>query len=652
VCGVFAAAAGQVGVGFGLDCGHDGEIKAARQRRASLCYAKSFAVPRVGLRAAIGVFANAINGLFGTVAPMTERDREFRVRPGRIRSARLGSPKTFLSRVLRAAKTAGHYSPTSRGIAPGRSGFGRGRIAFSRSRLFSPARRVVIKARVVRHQGRAFRSAPLSAHVGYLKREGVTRDGARAEMFDARSDRADDAAFSRRCADDRHHFRFIVSPEDAADLTDLRAFTRDLVRQMEADLDTRLDWIAVDHWNTDNPHVHLLVRGVDERGADLVVSRDYISRGLRSRAEDLVAIELGPRPDHAIQTALEREVTAERWTRLDGEIRFLSNEAGYVDLRPDRGMAEGTDTRRLMIGRLQHLERMGLATAAGPAEWMIAPEAERRLRDLGLRGDIIKTMHQAFTRRGQDRSPVNYAIDGAAPAAPIIGRLVDTGLHDELSGEAYAVIDGVDGRAHHVRFRGIEAFAHAPPRGGIVEVRRLGGPETARTTLVLAGRSDLELAAQVRAPGATWLDYRLVERTRMPLSAAGFGGEVKDALAARANYLADHGLARRDGGRIVPQRNLLDTLRTAELDQTGARLSAETGRPYVKAASGDAIAGIYRERVTLTSGRFAMIDNGLGFQLVPWSPQIDARIGQALTGVAGDNGAVTWSLGRKRGLAL
>ena len=75
--------------------------------------------------------------------------------------------------------------------------------------------------------------------------------------------------------------------------------------------------MAVDHWNTDNPHVHLLVRGVDETGADLVISRDYISCGLRSRAEDLVSIELGPRPDHAIRSALEQEVDADRWTRLD-----------------------------------------------------------------------------------------------------------------------------------------------------------------------------------------------------------------------------------------------------------------------------------------------------------------------------------------------
>jgi hypothetical protein len=238
---------------------------------------------------------------------VTVGDSELRIRPGRIRSTRAPTPKSFIDQVLRAAKKAENTSSQTavgrRSAVYGRSTFGRGRLAFGRSRLFSTTRRVVVKARVVRHKGRAFRSAPLTAHLSYLKRDGVTR----AEMFDARSDRADGAGFAERCQDDRHHFRFIVSPEDAGEMTDLRAFTRDLAKQIEIDLGTRLDWVAVDHWNTDNPHVHLPIRGVDEEGADLVISRDYISRGLRSRAEELVAIELGPKPEQEIRNSFERE---------------------------------------------------------------------------------------------------------------------------------------------------------------------------------------------------------------------------------------------------------------------------------------------------------------------------------------------------------
>src|SRR5258708_7244605 len=281
---------------------------------------------------------------------MSDGDSDFRIRPGRIKTTRAPKAKSFLNQVLRAAKKAGHAAaPASGRRAPGygRSTFGRGRGSFSRSRLFSSARRVVVKARVVRHQGRSFRSAPLSAHLSYLKRGGVNRDGEKGMMFDAGSDRADDLAFTERCEDDRHHFRLIVSPEDAGEMTDLKAFTRDLARQMEVDLGTRLDWVAVDHWNTDNSHVHLLVRGVDQTGADLVISRDYISRGLRSRADELASIELGPKPEHEIRNALEKEIAAERWTRLDVEIRMAADETGAIDLRPDNPGAADPEIRRL-----------------------------------------------------------------------------------------------------------------------------------------------------------------------------------------------------------------------------------------------------------------------------------------------------------------
>src|SRR5690606_15944921 len=82
----------------------------------------------------------------------------------------------------------------------------------------------------------------------------------------------------------RHHFRFIVSPDDTLEMSDLKSFTRDLVGQMEKDLGTRLDWVAVDHWNTEHPHVHLIVRGVRDDGQDLVISRDYLKEGMRDRA--------------------------------------------------------------------------------------------------------------------------------------------------------------------------------------------------------------------------------------------------------------------------------------------------------------------------------------------------------------------------------
>ena len=574
------------------------------------------------------------------------RDEDFRIRPGRIRDGgrRSGArARSFVGQVLQAANRAGGQGQGPRASAGSR--FGRGRGAAIASALRNPNRRVAVKVRVVRHHGARYRAAPVDLHLRYLKREGVDREGRDARMFDAGSEAADDRAFASRCEDDRHHFRFMVSPEDAGELESLRETTRDLMAQAERDLGTRLDWIAVDHWNTDNPHVHVLVRGVADDGADLVISRDYISHGLRARAEELVSLELGPRSEREISAMLERQVTSERWTGLDQALRRLADhDDGRVDLRPGAPDPD-SDMRRLLLGRAQVLERLGLAEPEGPATWRLRPDHEPTLRALGERGDIIKALHRAM---GEHRAAAELAPDGEQSANPILGRLVGRGLHDEVGGTAFVVIDGVDGRAHHVRLPSLDAAGDTPV-GGLVEFRPSG---EAKGLGLLLHRSDLSLAEQVKAGGATWLDRQLVAREPAPLATTGFGAEVRTALDARVEHLAGEGLARRAGSGRVFAKDLIQTLRTRELAAVAARLSAESGLAWQPAAEGDAIAGQYRQRLSLASGRFAMIDDGLGFQLVPWSQQLERHLGKSVTGALTPGGGVDWSLGRSRGLSL
>jgi type IV secretory pathway VirD2 relaxase len=582
---------------------------------------------------------------------MSARDDDLRIRPGRVRDGGRGAKaKSFVAQVMRAAQKAGHVGPRL-GRGAGRSTFGRGRSATAAASLRSPSRRVLVKTRIVRHRGARFRAASLASHAAYLKRDGVSRSGEPARMFDGSDDEADVQAFASRCEEDRHHFRFIVSPEDAQELTDLRTTTRELMAQMSQDLGTRLDWVAVDHWNTDNPHVHILVRGRADDGADLVVSRDYISRGLRGRAEALVELELGPRTEKEIRRGLERDAAADRFTALDGALRAAADETGgVVDLRPGAPTSGDPELRRLMIGRAKHLERLGLVEPIGPAQWELKAGLEDRLRELGSRGDIIKTMHRAFARQGLNRG-ADVALHAEADAPPIVGRLVERGLHDELAGSAYAVIDGVDGRAHHVRVSDMDATGDAVP-GAIVEVRRFAD-RTGRTRVALAVRSDLSLAEQVAAPGATWLDRQLVSKAPSDLADAGFGREARTALDARADHLANEGLASRQGQqRVVFARDLLDTLRQRELAGVTSRLAAETGLEHRPHAAGENVGGTYRQQVRLGSGRFAMLDDGLGFQLVPWSPSIEQHLGKHVSGVVAPGGGIEWSFGRKRGLSL
>ncbi|AXU18456.1 type VI secretion protein [Novosphingobium sp. THN1] len=579
------------------------------------------------------------------------KDDDFEIRPGRSRDQGMPASRkatSLVGQVLKASRRSGATPLARRSGKPAGTGrYGRGRAAALRARRSPYQRRVVIKARVVRHKGARFRAAPLALHVSYLERDGVTRDHERGQLFDAGGDNADGEAFAQRCADDRHHFRFIVSPEDATELADLRTFTRELMDDMARDLGTPVDWVAVDHWNTDNPHVHVLVRGRTADGADLIIDRDYIREGMRARAEERVTIELGPRNERDIHRAMAREVSAERWTGLDRQLRTMQDRAEVIDLRP----AADQDRRRqaLLVGRVNTLARMGLAGETGPGRWMLRGDAEKTLRDLEMRGDVIKTIHRSMAENGWRSDLSRLAIHDQPPSDPIIGRLASRGLHDELSGKAFAVVDGIDGRTHHLRFNDLEATSDARP-GGIVELRhwtdRKGQGHAALTV-----RSDLGLAEQVTAKGATWLDQQLVAK-EPTAHGPGFGREVEEALQQRAERLAEEGLATRQGRRFLFARGLLETLRQGEMAEAANRLSRQTGLELQASGPGEHVAGIYRQRVDLASGRFAMIDNGLGFQLVPWQPVLERKLGQAVAGAVNQRGGVDWSFARSRSISL
>ena len=383
---------------------------------------------------------------------------------------------------------------------------------------------------------------------------------------------------------------------------------------------------------------------------DLVISRDYIREGMRARAQQLLTLELGPRSDREIRHSLETQVGAERWTRLDRALaRDAAAHGSVVDLRPEPGQSQ-ENFHGIKIGRMRKLEALGLARSLGPGQWSLSENAEDVLRELGERNDIIKRIHRSLTEKGRERGASDFVLHGETEPLPAIGRLVARGLDDELSGSAYVVIDGIDGRACHIRLPHLDAAGDSAP-GSIVELRRFEDA-AGRPQLAIAVRSDLSIDHQVAAQGATWLDRQLVAKEPIALSEGGFGGEVREAMTARVDHLVAEGLARRQGQRVVFARDLLDTLRRRELEAAAVPLAAETGLAYLPASDGEHVAGIYRQRVTLSSGRFAMIDNGLGFSLVPWSPSLEHQLGKQISGIAMPGGNVDWNFGRKRGLGI
>jgi type IV secretory pathway VirD2 relaxase len=509
---------------------------------------------------------------------------------------------------------------------------GAGRVAAAVTlALFDRARRVGIRTRVVQHGAQVPHSSTLAAHLAYLQWPGAAADGRPATMFDARTDSADVQAFAQRGGADRYHFRFLIAPEDAGEMADLCGYARDLMADMEYRLGHRLDWMAVDHWAGEVPHLHVLVRGRTDEGRDFMLSREYVSRVMRPRAEELATTELGLRSDHEVRAALERNVDADRWTALDSAIRRRGDRTGIVEL----GLAAGVE--RLMMARLQRLARMGLASPVGRWRWMMAAEAEAALRDLATRNDIIRAMQRALRTRGITRALATFAIHDHAPP-PVIGRLIMKGLHDELGEEGYAVIDGTDGGVHHVRFPDIAALED-PPVAAIVAVCRAGDEDRGGTGPRLAVVSDLPLEAQVGAAGATWLDRQLAGQDCAELAEGGFGSDVRQALVARIERLTGC-----DSRCVVFPRDLLSTMRQREIDAAVAAIAYSTGLAHRPVAEGGLVSGLYRCRFDLASGRFALIQDGEAFALAPWQPALEGHRGRLVAGVI-QGETVDWTPG-------
>ncbi len=644
-------------------------------------------------------------------------DEGFRVKPEAPKSRGGARSPRFVSQVLeRVSKTGAKSSGKSFG-RPANT-FGRGRVAASIAgqRLGPNARRVVIKSRFVVLRRASTNS--VAQHLRYIERDGVTRNGQKGLAYGAETDKADLRAFQERVQSDRHQFRFIVSVEDGLELEDLKGFTRQLMRRMEIDLEIRLDWVAVDHWDTDNPHTHIVLNGHTGGRAsgreDLVIAPDYMAHGMRMRASELATEWLGPRTEAEIRQSLLQEVDRQRLTSLD---RALIRQAGPdgIDLTDN---VRHPQSQNALRARLQRLEGMGLAERKDANRWRLQPGMATTLEAMGQREDALETVRRAL--KGQLRECVVHE----QPTYPVTGRIAGKGLVDELHDRGYLVIDGIDGRVHHLKLPAGTDLTQLPAHG-IVETRPVGQEKlvdrhiatiardglykTADHVVQLkqvnnhdpqftvdvhlrrlealrrAGiveriadgvwkvphnllhmtrqhdvqrssglsvelRSHLPIDQQVRAMGATWLDKQLVG-DGSALASQGFGAQVSNAMRERIDFLATQGLAEWRGQRAVFVNNLLATLRERDLTAAGKALEAQTGHRYHPVHNGSQVSGIYRQRIQLASGPFAILDDGMHFSLVPWRQVVERRLGQQVSAIAHDQ-SVTWQLGRRRGTGI
>ncbi|MEM6585575.1 MAG: DUF3363 domain-containing protein [Pseudomonadota bacterium] len=551
--------------------------------------------------------------------------------------------------------------------------------------------------------------AAFRAHLKYIQRDGVEREGPDGErrgggLYGRDAERIDDGGFLERSEDDRHQFRVILSPEDADQLGDLKDNTRAFMAQMESDLGTRLDWVAVDHHNTGHPHTHIVIRGKDAQGKDLIIARDYLTQGMRRRAQEIVTETLGPRRDLEIARAQQNEVAKDRLTGLDQNLAALEKD-GAVEIGSAEG-AHGRFERSLMLSRLKHLQGLELAVRDGAERWRMASGWQDSLRAMGRRGDIIRSLSQAA---GRDASAEAALFDPLAKdQKPVLGRVLGDGPGDELKDTRFLAVEGADGRLWHVPIAN-ETPGALPSPGAIVEVSppkararpadrtiatiaathgglysdelhavddpgaRPAFREAHKRRLEAIGRrgvvernSDgsftvptdyLERVRQMEARSATidvksWIGFEQQIEAHGPawidtaeIEARGrFGKAVDEARRARADFLSREELGDRASLSEAQRRRVNDAALASAADRIAE------GRTFVRSVEGERFEGVYQRPVDLAQGRFAVIAKAKEFTLVPWRAELERARGQWMA-VKRTGTGIDWTLGKARGVS-
>jgi type IV secretory pathway VirD2 relaxase len=291
------------------------------------------------------------------------------------------------------------------------------------------------------------------AHGHYIARESATqKENVKAVGFCATETATDFAQrlTSWQSAGDERLFKIIVSPE-FGERMDLEKHARDLMSRIERSLLTKLEWFAVVHHNTEHPHVHIALRGRDDRGAALRLPRAFIQSGIRRHAEELATRELGFRTERDALEAQRREVQQLRFTSLDRIIlRSRSENANYFTVhREPVGTTSFARTHEHYVqARLVKLEQMGLAARTTRDTWLVRGDFEGILRTLQRTNDRQKMLARHAALVSDERLPLQVT---PVPGISVLeGRVLGHG-HEEGADCPYLLLEGVDERIHLLR---------------------------------------------------------------------------------------------------------------------------------------------------------------------------------------------------------
>ncbi len=502
-----------------------------------------------------------------------------------------------------------------------------------------PRQRVVATVFYQGHGGGA--AGRLIAHGKYLERDGAGADGAKGRFYDRELDELDaETRLEEWAAADKRHFRLMLAPESGARIEDLKDFTRATMARMERDLGMELDWVAVDHHNTDNPHVHIILRGRRRDGPDLVIPRDYVGWGLRHAARDVATEMLGNRGREDERLALERETRAPRHTRLD---QLLENEikSGRAVRIQAIGRALDPVLRAALRNRVRELARMGMAREEKRDRFRFAPDWSERLQEIGRGVDIRK-------RLGRELAPGEGKLRLYRPSmGSFSGEVIEVGRRGDGPGKAYAIVRRPTHGPVFTNVRG-RAVAGLQP-GSLVAIEPVRDKGRGNRVKIHA-LSALPLDQQISARAETELDRELTrgiagEAGRLPATPA-----LKDALAQRIAWHEREKTGGRDlTGRFEFADSALKRLRDGELAHETHAFAKLTGKRAIAIDDGLERDWTVRAVKMLHRGRFAMLERSDGVALLQLGKNQNLAVGKSYSiSIAAGKITTTPTLGLER----
>jgi hypothetical protein len=457
----------------------------------------------------------------------------------------------------------------------------------------STSQRIIVKAHVARHSGGAAAAGKvLAAHVTYLARGGTSLEGEAETFYGAEVDGVSAREHVKEWAQDRHHFRFIVSAEHGDRIDDLKAYMRETMKRVATDLtEPNLNWIAVNHFDTDQPHSHVLIRGRRADGRNLVIPRAVMGYGFRARAQEHAQELLGELTREQAEIRLRSQINADRETELDRSLSRHLDEAGNI--------TEMTAINRqgpyaaMMRGRISHLQKLGLASADGKS---IAPDFRRQLAVMAARGDVVRLFHERLNAGVRTISPLQQG--------SIRGEIVHAGYHDrDLQTSPYAILRDSQGYEHYSRLSAKDAL---PKLGAQVTVSK---------------------------------DARGVVR----LSELGAERQQRDT----SRFSRDHGY----GASKLPQAAQRPQTRESVSDQLERQIKTELGlHKHFIGIKTTQTEGIYRGALQTSGGQFAIIDRGASVAALRVEAAPAMQIGAQVSASVGRNGLA--NIVRDLGLSL